>query len=101
MGKTETMSCTNVLSSKLFTRTLTNADSPVVIIQKQGITKFSLEVTTGTCEILGTLKLGSLESNAVELTEGQVVTDTSQGGGCEITITIPKGSVVKMIASQS
>ena len=95
------MSCNSVLSSKLFTRTLTSAESPFTLLQKWGITKFSIEVKTGTCEILGTLTLGGLASNSVELTEGQTFTDTSEGGACEVTITIPKGSEVKMIASQS
>ena len=95
------MSANSVLAAPLFTRTLTSADSPFIIIEKYGITKYSLEVKTGTCEILGTKKIGYLDSNEVELTEGQVFTEASFGAACAITITIPSGSVVKMIASQT
>lgn len=90
----------SVLSTPLFTRTLTSADSPFSLIEKNGITKYTLEVKTGTCEIIGTAELNGLVSNAVELAEGQVFTDTSDGA-CEVTITIPDGSQVKIIASQT
>ncbi|MDD3875378.1 MAG: hypothetical protein PHT69_02040 [Bacteroidales bacterium] len=85
----------------LFTKTLTSADSPFTIIEDDGIAKWSLETVTGPCTLEGTMKIRSLASGPITIAEGKTVSDTSQSARCCLTLTIPEGSTVIFMASQT
>lgn len=85
----------------LFTKTLTSVDSPFTITEDDGITKWSLETVTGPCTIEGTMKIGTKSSGPIEIAEGKTVADTSDKARCCLTLTIPDGSTVIFMASQT
>lgn len=85
----------------LFTKTLTSEDSPFTITENDGITKWSLKAITGACSITGTMKIRNMSSGTIEIAEGETVSDTSDTARCCLTLTIPDGSVVSFMASQT
>lgn len=88
------------MQTPLFTRTLTDADSPFELTQNDGISKYSFKVTTGTCTLLGTKIIGgTIQPNAITFEEGETFSDSSGASLCCITLTIAPGAVVRFAAS--
>lgn len=86
------------MENPLYTRKLTNADSPFVITEEMGIQKYSLVLVAGTGTIAGTGRLGALIANAIDLVVGTPISIESHNGSCCATITIGAASTVDFMA---
>lgn len=83
------------LSSDLFTRILTTADSPFVVTASDGLSLGSLKVSSdGAGSIQGSRSVGGLSSEAVPLSAGDVFSFSSNNGISTFTITISSGTIL-------
>ena len=88
----------SVFNKPLFTRRLTDADSPFTISSTSGITKWSMLLKSGTATLTGTRKLGSLESTAIDLVEGVPINASSEETPCCFELTLAGGAIVDFMA---
>lgn len=88
------------LQEAVFTRSLTNADSPFQITEDDGIQKASIKCTSLTaCQITGTKSIRGTTSNAVSLSQNQVLNLSAEKGILQFTITIPVGATCELVAT--
>ena len=82
------------LTSQIFTYALTSANSPFVLIAEDGISLSSIKVGTGGAgTILGTRSVAGLSSTPIPITDGDVVSFSTNNGIAEIIITITSGTI--------
>jgi len=85
--------------SPLFTRRLTDADSPFTLSSDSGITKWSIKLVSGAATLKGTRKLGDLESTPIDLAEEQPINASDEDGNCCFELEIAGGAIVDFIAA--
>lgn len=88
----------SVFNGKLFTKRLTAADSPFTIDENSGITKWSMRLVSGAATLTGTKKIGSMESDAIDLVEGVPVNAYDEDSPCCFTLAIAGGGIVDFMA---
>ena len=82
------------LTSQIFTYALTPANSPFVLVAQDGLSLSSIKVGTGGAgTILGTRSVAGLTSTPIPITDGDVVSFSTNNGIDEIIISITSGTI--------
>lgn len=89
----------DALDDPLFTKTFTGP-ATFTLSKNDGISKFSIKAKLGTSTLVGTLSIQSIDSDTVDIEEGQVVNGSSKNASCCWTLTVPPGSVAEVIAAR-
>lgn len=86
------------MEAHLFTKKLTNADSPFEIKEEYGVTNYSILLKNGAATIIGDKKLGGMSPDAIDLVEGTPFNGSNGNGVCCLIITIAGGGEVDFAA---
>lgn len=87
----------SVLNESLFTKKFTTA-TVFTVLQEYGIREYSIKVVSGTATLLGGKKIGNIQSDAIDMVEGDTFSGNSQNSACCFTLTVAPASVVQVAA---
>lgn len=87
----------SVLNENLFTKKFTSA-TIFEVLAEYGIREYSIKVVSGSATLLGGKTIGDVQSDAIDMVEGDTFTGNSQNSVCCFILTINPASVVQVAA---